>query len=229
MAAFALHLALAVVASLFAARHGFQEQAITEEDRKELDLISGAFRANSDASREERQIRLWINSLGIELVHGKGAAPEPLVVADLFEDLRSGHALVAVADTVVDGLVRWKKVNRKKKLNRFRQIENCNYVLELSRKMGLTVVNIGAFDIVDANQKLILGLLWQYMRYHTLRILASLYKIEGRDAVDVLTSASGVYQRRLTERTQTRDLLGRKLYVGPALRTASRDGPRLGV
>ena len=177
-------LALAVVASLFAARHGFHEdEEITEEDRKELDLISGAFKANSDASREERQFRLWINSLGIRLVHGKGgAAPEPLVVTDLYEDLRSGHVLVAVADTVVDGIVHWKKVNRKRKLNRFRKIENCNYALELSRKMGLTVVNIGAFDIVDANHKLILGLLWQYMRYHTLKILASLYKIEGRDA-----------------------------------------------
>lgn len=37
--------------------------------------------------------------------------------------------------------------------------------------MRLTVVNVGGLDIIDGNHKLILAIMWQLMRRHTLNLL----------------------------------------------------------
>ncbi len=40
--------------------------------------------------------------------------------------------------------------------------------------MTLSVVNVGGLDIVDVNKKLILAIVWQLMRLHTLNLLGEL-------------------------------------------------------
>jgi hypothetical protein len=49
---------------------------------------------------EERQFRLWINSLGIEGVD----------VTDLYDDVRSGILLCKVVDKIQPGSVNWRMV-----------------------------------------------------------------------------------------------------------------------
>jgi hypothetical protein len=43
---------------------------------------------------------------------------------------------------------------------RLQKIENANKALEFIKRRGVNLTNIGAEDIVDANEKLILGLIW---------------------------------------------------------------------
>lgn len=50
-----------------------------------------------------------------------------------------------------------------------------------------SVVNVAGLDIVDGNPKLLLALLWQTMRYHTLKILSSAgdgFEMEEDDIVE---------------------------------------------
>ena len=63
--------------------------------------------------------------------------------------------------------------------SRFKRVENCNYAVDTAREMGLSVVNIGGLDLVDKKKKLILAIIWQLMRRHTINILAGLASHQG--------------------------------------------------
>ena len=51
---------------------------------------------------------------------------------------------------------------------------NCNYAVELGKKVGFSLVNIAGNDIMNGNKTLTLGLVWQLMRQYTLTLLARL-------------------------------------------------------
>ena len=44
-------------------------------------------------------------------------------------------------------------------------MENTNYVVELAKQNGMHLVGVQGSDIVDAQKTLVLGLVWQLMRY----------------------------------------------------------------
>lgn len=79
-------------------------------------------------SREERVFRMWINSLHIKDVY----------VHNLFEDLRDGVILLQLMDAVQPGIVSWRRVNRVCK-NKFKKVENANYVVVLGKQMKLSM------------------------------------------------------------------------------------------
>lgn len=51
-----------------------------------------------------------------------------------------------------------------KPINAFQQTENNNLVISSAKALGLSVVNIGASDLVEGREHLILGLIWQIIR-----------------------------------------------------------------
>ena len=53
-------------------------------------------------------------------------------------------------------------------------LANCNYAVELGKKVGFRLVNIEGNDIMTGNKTLTLGLVWQLMRQYTLSLLAKL-------------------------------------------------------
>lgn len=118
-------------------------------------------------SRESRTMKQWVNSLNLPQVY----------VHNLFQDVRDGVILLKTLDHIEPGIVNWRKANKPKSadhpLNRYKQVENGNYVIDLCRAMELTAVNVAGLDIVDGNPKLLLAILWQMMRYHTLKILSA--------------------------------------------------------
>jgi len=150
---------LAFVANLFNTLPGLEK--LSQEELAGLD--SALF--NSEGTREARAFCLWINSLGIE----------PFI-NNLFEDLRDGLVILRVMDIVQPGIVEWKRVNQVLPLNTFKKAENCNYAVDLGKKMGFSLVGIGGTDIVDGKVTLTLALVWQLMRAHILSILKSLGK-----------------------------------------------------
>jgi plastin-1 len=150
---------LAFCAQIFNTNPGLQ---ITEE---ELHDMAGLLDDDVGDSREERVFRMWINSLGVE----------DLYVNNLFEDLRDGVVLLQLMDKIEPGSVSWKSVNRPPK-NKYKRVENANYVVVLgkSKVFNFSLVGIGGIDIVDGKKKLILSIVWQLMRYHSLKVLSSL-------------------------------------------------------
>jgi len=59
----------------------------------------------------------------------------------------SGLVLLNVIDKISPGLFDWKKVNTKDP-NKFKQVENCNLVVELGKKLNFSLVGIGGTGTV---------------------------------------------------------------------------------
>ncbi len=57
----------------------------------------------------------------------------------------------------------------------FKATNNCNYAVEIGKKMGFKLVNIGGSDIYKKNKKLVLAYFWQLVRKHTLMVGYSSY------------------------------------------------------
>ncbi|ESQ54603.1 hypothetical protein EUTSA_v10024581mg [Eutrema salsugineum] len=124
--------------------------------------------------RDERCYRLWINSLGIESY-----------VNNVFEDVRNGWILLEVLDKVSPGSVNWKHASKPPIKMPFRKVENCNQVVKIGKELKFSLVNVAGNDIVQGNKKLILGLLWQLMRFHMLQLLKSLRsRTRGKEMTD---------------------------------------------
>ena len=122
-----------------------------------------------EETREEKTMRNWMNSLG--------ATPR---VKYIYEDLKDGLAMIQLYDKIENGCVDWKRVNVppfKALGGGMKQIENCNYAIELGRadQFKFSIVSIDGKNIHDGD-KLTLGVVWQMMRHYTLKLL----KKDGR-------------------------------------------------
>ncbi|KAE8660171.1 Fimbrin-3 [Hibiscus syriacus] len=88
------NLNLAFVAQIFHQRNGLSV------DNEKIPFEEGVT-DDVHLSRDERRFRLWMNSLGIETC-----------VNNLFEDVRTGWALLEVLDKVAPGSVNWKHATK---------------------------------------------------------------------------------------------------------------------
>ncbi|XP_065050995.1 plastin-2-like [Rhopilema esculentum] len=125
-----------------------------------------------EENREEKTFRNWMNSMGVN----------PFV-NHLYNDLGDGIILFQLYDIIQPGIVNWDKVNKRPfKLatgGNMKKIENCNYAVELGKKLGFSLVGIGGEDIRNGTKTLVLALIWQLMRAYTLAMLSKLSKGES--------------------------------------------------
>jgi len=133
-----------------------------------------------EETREEKAFRNWMNSLGAD----------PFI-NNLYEDLRDGLILLQIMDKIEPGVVTWSKVNTKKPLNKFKQVENCNYAILIGKQLKFSLVGVAGSDIQAANKKLTLALVWQMMRFYVLNYLKKMAK-EGKEVTedDILSWAN---------------------------------------
>lgn len=150
---------LAFCAAIFNEIHGLEEL-----DEEELVQLIGLMEDDTEGSREERAFRMWINSMAIDGVY----------INSLYDDLGHGLVLLKLIDAVEPGIVDWHTRVESKPNNRFKQLLNANYAVDLGKQMKFSLVGIGGVDILAGNRKLILALVWQLMRYHTIKFLSAL-------------------------------------------------------
>jgi plastin-1 len=116
---------------------------------------------------------LWLNSLDVQPV-----------VTSFFDDLRDGTVLLQAYDKVVKGSVNWRHVNKAPahggEMMKFKAVENTNYVIELGKQLGFSLVGVQGADITDGQRTLTLGLVWQLMRRDITETLSSLAKRLGK-------------------------------------------------
>ena len=79
----------------------------------------------------------------------------------LISDLKDGRVLLKVLDNFKPGIVDWAKKYSNKLNSRIHIVQNCNYVVEICKKLDLKLIGIDGVDIVDGKIKLTLGLVWQ--------------------------------------------------------------------
>lgn len=118
-----------------------------------------------EETREEKAFRNWMNSLGVDPY-----------VNNLYEDLRNGIVLLQLLDQIQPGIVDWNKVNTKHPLNKFKEVENCNYAIALGKQLKFSLVGIGGQDIQAGSKKLTLAIVWQAMRAYVLGYLKKISK-----------------------------------------------------
>lgn len=169
---------LAFVANLFNTHPGLEP--LDEQEAKDYGAVDDF---DAEGEREARVFTLWLNSLDVEPA-----------VYNLFENVRDGVVVLQAFDKVLPGSVVWRRVNKPKadapmspivaqgeegeeeeeelsirpnqgKLSRFKAVENTNYLVDLAKNNGMHLVGIQGADIVDAKRTLVLGLIWQLMRY----------------------------------------------------------------
>ncbi|KAI3628086.1 SAC6 [Malassezia furfur] len=93
--------------------------------------------------------------------------PIPTDTFQLFDECRDGLILSklindAVPDTIDERALNFGKGG--KGPNNFQMTENNNVVIQSAKAIGCSVVNIGAQDLTDGREHLILGLIWQIVR-----------------------------------------------------------------
>ena len=165
---------LAFVANLFNNYPGLAP--LDEQEAKDYGVVEDF---DAEGEREARVFTLWLNSLGVDPA-----------VFNLFENLKDGLVILQAFDKILPGSVIWRRVNKPKggpvvevehvegeeeedigvtpnqsKLTRFKQVENTNYAVELGKQNGFNLVGVQGSDIVDGTKTLVLGLVWQLMRW----------------------------------------------------------------
>ncbi|KAE8730506.1 Fimbrin-3 [Hibiscus syriacus] len=133
---------------------------------------------DAETSREERCFRFWMNSLGIDSY-----------VNNVYEDVKNGWTLLEVMEKIYPGSVNCKLANKPPIKMPFKQVENCNQIVQICKELNLSLVNVAGNDIVAGNKKLILAFLWQLMRFSMLQLLKNLRAKEITDA-DILNWAN---------------------------------------
>jgi plastin-1 len=161
---------LAFVANLFNTHPALDP--ITEEEKLQVEDF------DAEGEREARVFTLWLNSLDVQ----------PAVVS-FFDDLRDGSVLLQAYDKVIKGSVNWRHVNKApangSEMLRFKAVENTNYVIELGKQNGFSLVGIQGADLTDGQRTLTLGLVWQLMRKDIVLTLGALAQRLGkRDLTD---------------------------------------------
>jgi len=122
-----------------------------------------------EETREEKMYRNWMNSLGV--------SPQ---VNYLYSDLCDGLIIFQLMDFIKPGIVDWKKVKTLDKMSKMAAkrlqevLGNCNYAVELGKKLNFSLVGIAGSDIMEGNKTLTLALVWQLMRAYTLALLSQL-------------------------------------------------------
>ena len=121
---------------------------------------------NTDDDREERALRMWMNSTGIDRY-----------IHNLYLDCRDGISFLQLIDSIEPGIVDWKHRVELKPTNKFKMISNNNYLLDISKvdPFKFSLVGIGGSDLFDGVKKLVLSEVWQLMRFHIIKFLQQVY------------------------------------------------------
>ncbi|GAA6022651.1 hypothetical protein JCM10207_008567, partial [Rhodosporidiobolus poonsookiae] len=103
--------------------------------------------------------------------------PIPMDTFQIFDECRDGLLLSKLINDAVPDTIDERVLNKPKgraapsaiktsgvSLNSFQMTENNNLVITSAKSLGLSVVNIGATDLNEGREHLILGLIWQIIR-----------------------------------------------------------------
>jgi len=82
----------------------------------------------------------------------------------MFQKLADGKVLCLLVNYAVPDSIDERVINFKPKLNIHEQTENLNLAINSAKAIGCSVVNVGASDIIELREHIILGLVWQIIR-----------------------------------------------------------------
>ena len=148
-------------------RTGSNSQAGVVSKGKVMVKGSNASTQHTINEDERNEFTRHINTTLRHDAHIGSRLPIPTDTFQVFDECRDGLLLcklinAAVPDTIDERVLNLGRAG--KGPNAFQMTENNNIVIQSAKAIGCSVVNIGAQDITDGREHLILGLIWQIVR-----------------------------------------------------------------
>ncbi|KAI3650716.1 hypothetical protein MP228_004197 [Amoeboaphelidium protococcarum] len=129
--------------------------------------MGGATEASAHSINEDEheQFVLHINAALKNDADVQNKLPiNPVEFGDLYEKCKDGLVLCKLINDSVPDTIDERVLNKGNKLNTFQKTENNNVVVNSAKAIGCSVVNIGAQDLIEGREILILGLVWQIIK-----------------------------------------------------------------
>ncbi|KAK5889803.1 hypothetical protein CesoFtcFv8_013388 [Champsocephalus esox] len=153
--------------------HGLKSSDVAKTFRKAINKKEGLRNVAGTSEQsgtqhsysEEEKVAFvnWINKALEKDADCKHVLPMDPHTDDLFTAMGDGIVLCKMINLSVPDTIDERTIN-KKKLTPFTIQENLNLALNSSSAIGCHVVNIGAEDLKEGRQHLVLGLLWQVIK-----------------------------------------------------------------
>eukprot|EP00835_Amoeboradix_gromovi_P005539 NODE_530_length_7152_cov_0.525876.p1 type:complete len:573 gc:universal NODE_530_length_7152_cov_0.525876:4141-2423(-) len=156
-----LKMNVAFLATLFYTKHG-----LLPMDQNEFQSTNPLLFQETD--RALQGFALFIDSFTVEPIN------------NLLEQVQDGQILALAINKIVPNSVDYKRIN-KNTTSRIKKLENCNYIVEVGKKIGI-VTNMGGNDLGDGNKSLLLAFL---TKLHQLSMEVELKKAgDGKPVAD---------------------------------------------
>lgn len=171
---------LAFVANLFNTWPGLEP--LDEQEAKDYGVVEDF---DAEGEREARVFTLWLNSLGVEpaVFNLFENLKDGLIILQAFDKILPGSVVWRRVSKPKEGAGPGNYASgggtgddddegadigvtpNQSTLSRFKAVENTNYAVDLGKQNKMHLVGIQGADIVDGRKTLVLGLVWQLMRY----------------------------------------------------------------
>ncbi|KNC99423.1 fimbrin [Spizellomyces punctatus DAOM BR117] len=135
------------------------------EDKKKIVLHGHLENTTHTINEDEKEsFTQHINQQLAYDPHVKDRLPIDPASMQVFSECKDGLLLAKLINDAVPGTIDERVLNVSKKLNAFHMTENNNVVVNSAKAIGCSVVNIGAQDLIEGREHLILGLIWQIIK-----------------------------------------------------------------
>ncbi|RKO87451.1 calponin homology domain-containing protein [Blyttiomyces helicus] len=135
------------------------------DDKKKI--VLGGHGENTTHTINEDEKESFTHHINQQLANDrdlKARLPIDTASMQVFAECKDGLLLAKLINDAVPGTIDERVLNTGKKLNAFQMTENNNVVVNSAKAIGCSVVNIGATDLQEGREHLILGLIWQIIK-----------------------------------------------------------------
>lgn len=145
----------------------YKKQVVTRQD---IETHGGTSHASVEGTThtvkkaETTAFAEWINRNLKEDPDCKNLLPIDPETDDLYKCVRNGILICKLINCSVPDTIDERTINKDEKISVYKMHENHVLALNSASSIGCNIVNIGAQDLMDGKQHLVLGLLWQVIK-----------------------------------------------------------------
>ncbi|KAJ3118406.1 hypothetical protein HDU96_001924 [Phlyctochytrium bullatum] len=144
-----------------------EEKGVKVVENKNKIVLHGQGGENTTHTINEDEKQSFVDHINSVLANDKdlkGRIPIDTHSMQIFSEAKDGLILAKLINDSVNNTIDERVLNVGKKLNAFQMTENNNVVVNSAKAIGCSVVNIGAQDLIEGREHLILGLIWQIIK-----------------------------------------------------------------
>ncbi|KAI8811020.1 calponin homology domain-containing protein [Cladochytrium replicatum] len=142
-----------------------EEKGAKKVDKQKITLHGASENTTHTINEDEKES--FVAHINQQLAYDKDIKhriPIDKSTMQIFTEAKDGLILAKLINDSVPNTIDERALNMGKKLSPFQMHENNNVVVNSAKAIGCSVVNIGATDLIEGREHLILGLIWQIIK-----------------------------------------------------------------